>query len=281
MASTGVFTVATFGHQGQGLAPKRMKVLRAVAGVHFGKFSFGSLDLIFDFSEVGPGDPMCKMVLEHWNMLVECVVRNLPSTELVRRTWAASWARLSNSKRRWGLAAGPIAAMQCYLMDLGFQAPDMSVWRRGDFVIRLNWGDPSTRTHVSDRLRMVMCKDRWHRVASQESASGVEQGIDWTIPRKLLKQAAKHLLVASGLLCQGAIRRAGHGGDLLCPGCNAENSLRHVLHDCPRWAVFDLGPDPALRRTQQGRTQTEGGQLGCCSCPCHHPPGPFAWGWVL
>ena len=136
-----------------------MKVLRAVPGVHFGKFSFGSLDLIFDFSEVGPGDPMCKMVLEHWNMLAECVVRNLPSAELVRRTWAVSWARLSNSKRRWGLAAGPIAAMQCYLMDLGFQAPDMSVWRRGDFVIRLNWGDPSTRTHVFDRLRMVMCKD--------------------------------------------------------------------------------------------------------------------------
>ena len=68
-----------------------MKVLRAVAGVHFGKFSFGCLDLIFDFSEVGPGDPLCKMVLEHWNMLAECVVRNLPSAELVRRTWAASW----------------------------------------------------------------------------------------------------------------------------------------------------------------------------------------------
>ena len=93
VASTGVFTVATFGHQGQGLAPKRMKVLRAVAGVHFGKFFFGCLDLIFDFSEVGSGGPMCKMVLEHWNMLAECVVRNLPSADLIRRTWAASWAR--------------------------------------------------------------------------------------------------------------------------------------------------------------------------------------------
>ena len=240
VASTGVFTVATFGHQGQGLAPKRMKVLRAVAGVHFGKFSFGSLDLIFDFSEVGPGDPMCKMVLEHWNMLAECVVRNLPSADVIRRTWAASWARLSNGKRRWGLAAGPIAAMQCYLMDLGFQAPDMTVWRRGDFVIKLIWGDPSTRTHDSDRLKMAMCKDRWHRVARLELSKALTG-------QYLLKQAAKRPLVASGLrvLCQGAIRRAGHGGDLLCPRCNAENTLRHVLHDCPRWAVFDLGPNPA------------------------------------
>ena len=121
----------------------------------------------------------------------------------------------------------------------------MTVWRRGDFEIKLIWADPSTRTHVSDRLKMAMCKDRWHRVANQESAAGVEQGIDWTIPRKLLKQAAKRPLVAGlRMLCQGAIRRAGHGGDL-CPRCYAENTLRHVLRDCPRWTVFDLGPDPA------------------------------------
>ena len=81
--------------------------------------------------------------------------------------------------------------MQCYLMDLGFQAPDMSVWRRGDFVIKLNWGDPSTGTHVSNRLKMAMCEDRWQRVANQESAAGVEQGVDWTVPSKRLKQAAK------------------------------------------------------------------------------------------
>ena len=97
----------------------------------------------------------------------------------------------------------------------------MTVWRRGDFVIKLIWGDPSTRTHVSDRLKMAMCKDRWHRIANQESAAGVEQGIAWTIPRKFLKQAAKRPFMASGLrmLCQGAMRRAGHGGDLLWFRC--------------------------------------------------------------
>ena len=46
-----------------------------MAGAHFGKFSFGFPDFIFDFSEVGSGDPMCKLVLEHWNMLAECMVR--------------------------------------------------------------------------------------------------------------------------------------------------------------------------------------------------------------
>ncbi|CAE7384674.1 unnamed protein product, partial [Symbiodinium necroappetens] len=52
-AATGVFTAATFGRQGQGISPKRMKMLRAIAGGHYGKLSFGSLDLVFDLSWVG------------------------------------------------------------------------------------------------------------------------------------------------------------------------------------------------------------------------------------
>ena len=147
VASTRVFTVATFWPSRARTCPEKDESSEGGGRITLRQVK---LDLIFDFSEVGPGDPMCKMVLEHWNMLAECVVRNLPAADLIRRTWAASWARLSNGVRRWDLAAGPIAAMQCYLMDLGFQAPDMSVWRRGDFVIKLNWGDPSTRTHVSD-----------------------------------------------------------------------------------------------------------------------------------
>ena len=121
VASTGVFTAATYGHQGQGFAPKRMKVLRAVAGGHFGKLAFGSLDLIFDLSEVGSGDPICKLILEHWAMFQECVARNLPTANLVKRTWAVSWDQLAS------LAAGPVAAMQCYLMDLGFDASTMDL----------------------------------------------------------------------------------------------------------------------------------------------------------
>ena len=70
-----------------------MKVLRAVAGVHFGKFSFHSLDLIFDFSEVGS--------------------RPHPS--------------------HLGCFLGP-----------------SEYWRE---TLGL-WGDPSTGTHVSNRLRI-------------------------------------------------------------------------------------------------------------------------------
>ena len=97
VASTGALTAAIFGHQGQGLAPKRMKVLRAMVGGHYGKLAFGSLDLVLDLQEVGAGDPLVKLVLEHWAMFQECVARNLPEAALVRRTWAVSWSRLAKA----------------------------------------------------------------------------------------------------------------------------------------------------------------------------------------
>ena len=140
VAATGVFTAATFGHQGQGISPKRMKVIRAIAGGHYGKMAFGSLDLLFDLSWMGSGDPLCKIVLEHWSMLQECVARNRPATSLIRRTWAVSWQKLSRSPHRWKLAAGPIGAMQCYLMDMGFEAPTMEVWNKTGATINLTWG---------------------------------------------------------------------------------------------------------------------------------------------
>ena len=76
----------------------------------------------------------------------------------------------------------------------------------------------------------------------------------------------------AAMLCQGAIRRAGHGGDLFCPNFNAENSLRHVLHDCPRWAVFDLGPDPA--RVSLFSDPPECFQVWTCSQTGHCSSGP-------
>ena len=247
VAATGVFTAATFGHQGQGISPKRMKVLRAIAGGHYGKIAFGSLDLLFDLSWMGSGDPLCKITLEHWSMLQECVARNRPAAHLIRRTWAATWKKLSSTTHRWKLAAGPIGAMQCYLMDMGFEAPTMDEWKRTDTTIKLAWGSKQVGKEVREQLQQAMQRDRWQRIGGHEGAKGAEQGIDWTVPRRMLKESIKkpHYHAGLRMLFQGAIRRADSGGDMICPKCGQHNSLQHVLHDCIRWATVDLGPDPA------------------------------------
>ena len=85
------FWIRKSGHVWLPLAPwqlqslgtsKRMKALNPMVGGHCGK-AFGSLALVFDLQEVGAGDPLVKLVLEHWAMFPECVARNLPEA-----TWS-------------------------------------------------------------------------------------------------------------------------------------------------------------------------------------------------
>ena len=57
--------------RGRDWLPKRMKEMRAMVGGHYGKMAFGSLDLVLDLQEVGAGDPLVKLVLEHWAMFQE------------------------------------------------------------------------------------------------------------------------------------------------------------------------------------------------------------------
>ena len=61
----------------------------------------------------------------------------------------------------------------------------------------------------------------------------------------MLKGAAKKPLVLARLrlLWQGAVRRADR--DVLCQQGGKPKSWRHALHDCRRWAAFDLIPDPS------------------------------------
>ena len=109
-------------------------------------------------------------------------------------------------------------------------------WMSGsDLMVTLfSTGAPPTQAgKVSSLLQKALLTDRWERIALQESADGTQEGIDWTVPRKLLKESAKKPLVQSGLrmLFQGAIRRANHGGDAFCHRCGIGG--RH-------WAGSDL-----------------------------------------
>ena len=141
----------------------------------------------------------------------------------------------------------PYSGHAMLLHGFKFSAPNMDSWTRDHEEMRVGWGDPSVGSQVAGRLRTIMLQDRWSRIAQQECAAGAEDGLDWSVARRMLKGAAKRPLVLAGLrlLWQRAVRRANHGGDVLCQMCGKPNSWRHALHDCRRWAAFDLGPDPS------------------------------------
>ena len=54
-----VFTAYTFGHQGQGVSPKRRKPLRAMAGTRANRVKMGSLEVALSLGENRVQDPGC------------------------------------------------------------------------------------------------------------------------------------------------------------------------------------------------------------------------------
>ena len=246
---TSAFTAGTWGHQAQGLSPKRMKVVRGMAVSHSTRLALGSADVVFDMGEFNVQDPVIRIVLEHWDSLSRCVAINGPCAPRIQQAWGVTWKRLARAAHPWRLAAGPIAAMVCYLRDMGFEAPAMEVWSRPDLTIRLEWGNARTAQQVKEQLRGAMLRDRWGRIASQHGGGGAEQGLDWTTHRSLLKKAKGNTLKVTGLrmVWQGAVAFNGHGGHAVCTRCGGANSFVHALHTCPAWAAHDIGPDPEWR----------------------------------
>ena len=246
----GVQTAATWGHQAQGLAPKRMKVVRAAAGGHAFRQSLGSLDLVFDLGEFSLHDPAERVLLEHW-ITFTAFIPSL-SSEVFLKSWEISWARLSASPHPWKAASGPMAALQCYLMDLTYEAKNFRSWHFAglgpephcQLDVAIDMEDTSYVQKVAYKLRQAGLSCRWCRISEQEGCEPLHQGIDWTVFRQLLKVHSKQPLVCTSLrmLAQGAINRKGHGGSSLCEACGAEATLRHNLLQCPRWDDTEQAP---------------------------------------
>ena len=254
----GVQTAATWGHQAQGLAPKRMKIIRAAAGGHASRQALGSLDLVFDLGEFSLQDPSERVLMEHW-ITFAAFIPSL-SREVFLKSWEISWCRLSASPHPWKAASGPMAALQCYLMDLTYEVKNFLSWK---FVghgrdphctldIAINLEDPNFVQEVAFKLRQAGLSCRWSRVAAQEGCEALHHGIDWTVFRQLLRAHAKQPLVTTSLrmLAQGAIKRKGHGGGGVCNWCGKEATLEHNLITCPKWDDKEQSP-PVTHRSLQ------------------------------
>ena len=254
----GVQTAATWGHQAQGLAPKRMKIIRAAAGGHASRQALGSLDLVFDLGEFSLQDPSERVLMEHW-ITFAAFIPSL-SREVFLKSWEISWCRLSASPHPWKAASGPMAALQCYLMDLTYEAKNFLSWK---FVghgrdphctldVAINLEDPSFVQEVAFKLRQAGLSCRWSRVAAQEGCEALHHGIDWTVFRQLLRSHGKQPLVTTSLrmLAQGAIKRKGHGGGGVCNWCGKEATLERNLITCPKWDDKEQSP-PVTHRSLQ------------------------------
>ena len=231
-----VVTSGLYGHEAQGVAPKHMKTMRAAVARHAGRSRYGSTDTILDMTAHEVQDPYLIVVTQHVESLFRMMARcNRMGWEAVKDTWRVVWKRLEAAKHGWSVVTGPISAMCQYLRDLQVDGHDPSRWVFEERVLEIKPSEVSVVCQTSSFLMDIIKTQRSRRIGSTSSAAGAAGGVDWTVPRRLLKSVrAKTTRYAYRAVFQGSILHNGNGGKDVCKFCGDPGAtLRHLMYECP------------------------------------------------
>ena len=238
-----------YGHQGQGVAPKRLKVVRAALARHAGRSQLGSTDVILDLMSHQVQDPLLKVVQEQADALFRAFINSSPEgSRILQRTWKVAWKRQSSAIHGWKMVAGPVAAMCQYCLDLGIDASDPLLWKCKHRQLRINFDCPTCSHKIRSFLSVAVGDFRAAKLGSVTTAEGAAEGVDWTIPRRLLKSPrTRNKRHACRAVWQGQVLHCGNGGLALCK-CGEARTLQHVMYDCPLAKPYKLSPAAAAFR---------------------------------
>ena len=238
-----------YGHQAQGVAPKRLKVVRAAIARHAGRSQLGSTDVILDLMAHQVQDPLLKVVLEQADALFRAFINISPQgSRILLRTWKVAWKRQSSAIHGWKTVAGPVAAMCQYCLDLDIDASDPLLWKCKNRQLRINLDSPTCSHNIRSFLSTAVGEFRAAKLGSVTTAEGAAEGVDWTIPRRLLKSTrTKKKRHAYRAVWQGQVLHCGNGGVAVCK-CGKERTLQHIMYDCPLAKPYKLSPAAVVFR---------------------------------
>ena len=233
----GIFAAAAWGHQAQGIAPKRLKWLRACAAQQLQRHKLGSLDLLFDF-QCKFEDPIISVLSQHFSALAKVFFRWPASLwSQLKTTWSSTWSRLTSSPHPWKCVSGPMAAAQAYLLQLGIDGHSLEQWGFDDKVVTCPWKDPSFKRSLCALIKNRFLHQRHERIASLVDDPTLIEGVDWTSHRAKVNKLSKRRQHTKWLLAlwQGAVLHSQNGGVQVCPLCKVEATWQHVLLECRYW----------------------------------------------
>ena len=184
----GVFATAAWGHQAQGLAPKRLKWLRACAAQQLNRHKLGSSDLVFDLHS-SHEDPLLTILTQHFTTLSRIFLR-WPSSlwPQLKTSWGISWERLQSAQHPWKVVSGPMAAAQAYLFQLEVHCQSLEQWSFGGQVVECQWQDPGFKVSLLSRVRRQALHQRHSRISQFLDDPSLSLGLDWASHRARLKQ---------------------------------------------------------------------------------------------
>ena len=223
-----------FGHQALGVSPKRRKWYRTITASHLGRQKLGSLDLVFTVLGHLCEDPFATILRQHFKAVSRVFYKwAVQDSAKFLSVWRTQWQRIHGGKHVWLRVAGPLAASQAYLSELGVDAANPCRWTWGDKVLHVNWASEDTPRQVLEWIAALHKTQLRNRISALEGCSMLKQGADLVVPKKLLKKKFlnKHTLVSLKALWQGALLSDSKPG--FCKRCRCPLNLQHVLWDCP------------------------------------------------
>ena len=264
VSKMGSLSAAIWGHQGLGISPKQLRGIRSQAALAGRRQQLGSIDVVFSLGEGNCSDPLRTVILQHWRTLHKLLFAH-PTPEQYQRLWKITWTKLASAPKRWALVKGPVAAMVAYLQDLGIDASDPAFWRfpsgslQGPGLWQFEKDTVpvapglSTVHRVEEALRRTLQHNANLRISQQDAGTGAHCGIDWSVPRKLLKKQTKRTnhLTALRMVWQGAFFTTVKGAKRHCPLCKKHADLRHVLLECQWWRGKGPSPPPHWHKLQK------------------------------
>ncbi|CAE7770113.1 unnamed protein product [Symbiodinium sp. CCMP2592] len=239
-----------WGHQAQGVSPKRRKFYRTLIAKHLGKHKLGSIDLTFVVNRRRCEDPHLTLLRQHVRAVSRVFRRWLSvDPDKFKSTWMSIWLWLSPSPHPWKRVNGPMAALMAYMLELGVQSPQAHLWSRGDSQLCIDWSSPDATRRVWHWLLPIWEDSRLQRVSQFEGCAALRSGVDLTVPDRLQKRKFfnKNMLVNLQALWQGAL--IGQSKPGWCKLCGCQLSLQHVLWDCP--FIAERFPEPVHFRAAQ------------------------------
>ena len=268
--ATNIWASSNYGNLAMGVAPLSIRQLRSHAGQaalgRAGQCSTTAIAVAFDKYT----DPASKIRVDIVVQWLKLWARSTSSRqEKIQGLWASQLRRLQTTKR-WNAVNGPIRAVICTLLDIGWMPVTANAWR-GSMNHDIIEGEPlwwkftgiGDFSELIDAIARSAMDQHWAKASEHMDGQGLAGGADLAVVKKHLRHYQKRgqedkykaLCVITAGACWPRARK--HQADLLpSPACvrcgHASEDTLHFFWQCPGNRDID---DPRIAATDNLATK--------------------------
>ena len=241
----GIQATNMWGIEAQGLPPQKRQVARLAIARCLGLKKKGNLDILFDLHarHQDPGD----LAMEKQLKVFHQVLMTWPEEHYdhLEAAWQSTRQRLEQATHAWKVVKGPMAAVQAFLAEGGWQHEDLKRWYKP-----MNEVGPALEINMEDSWPVInetlqedFKRRRVQRIQKLTGCEFIHRNLDWKVHRAFVKKGSHKADNALNLWHQGALQTHEDGQYKMCPRCHERADATHLIWQC-KWMKEKFGEIP-------------------------------------